>query len=224
MLIEENNGEFIKKHSFSVPFSPQIYQSVFTSSDLKILQELAENSRKSSKVGEKLSGNIQEQRVADNISQEVLSILAPHIQEYVKFETEHKKKYYNQSNQWKWGDFDYRKLNFSIDGIWFNYMTKNEFNPLHQHSGLISGILMIKVPKELSQEPITIPLESNARCPGMLEWVNTGFGAGFYRKYPVEGEIYLFPAELKHQVYPFASDVERITASFNISEINFGQD
>ena len=82
----------------------------------------------------------------------------------------------------------------------------------------------IQVPKELSQEPITIPLESNARCPGMLEWVNTGFGAGFYRKYPVEGEIYLFPAELKHQVYPFASDVERITASFNISEINFGQD
>ena len=223
MIFKEDSGEFVNEYSFILPFSPQIYQSVFTSSDLKILQDLAKNSRKSSKVGGKLSGNIQEQRVADNISQEVLSILAPHIQEYVKFETEQKKKITPKDN-WKWGDFDYRKLNFSIDGIWFNYMTKNEFNPLHQHSGLISGILMIKVPKELSQEPITIPLESNARCPGMLEWVSTGFGAGFYRKYPVEGEIYLFPAELKHQVYPFASDVERIKASFNISEINFGQD
>ena len=223
MLIEKDNGEFVKEHSFSIPFSPQIYQSVFTSSDLKILQELAENSRKSSKVGGKLSGNIQEQRVADNISQEVLSILAPHIQEYVKFETEQLKKI-TPKDHWKWGDLDYRKLNFSIDGIWFNYMTKNEFNPLHRHSGLISGILMIKVPKELSQEPITIPLESNARCPGMLEWVSTGSGAGFSRKHPIEREIYLFPAELKHQVYPFVSDVERITASFNISEINFGQD
>ena len=223
MLIEEDSGEFVNEHSFILPFSSQIYQSVFTLSDLKILQELAENSRNSSKVGEKLSGNIQEQRVADNISQEVLSILAPHVQEYVKFETEQKKKITPKDN-WKWKDFNYSELNFSIDGIWFNYMTKNEFNPLHQHSGLISGILMLKVPKEISQEHITIPLESNARCPGMLEWVSTGSGAGFYRKHPIEGEIYLFPAELKHQVYPFVSDVERITASFNISEINFGQD
>ena len=58
----------------------------------------------------------------------------------------------------------------------------------------------------------------------MLEWVSTGYGAGFYRKYPVEGEIYLFPAELKHQVYPYATDVERITSSFNISEINLSWD
>ena len=221
MLIEEDNGEFVKEHSFSIPFSPQIYQSTLSANNLQILQELAENSRKSSKVGAKLSGNIQEQRVADNVSQEVLGILAPHIKEYIKFETEHKKKYYNETNQWKWGDLNYSKLNFSIDGIWFNYMTKNEFNPMHLHTGLISGVLMIKVPEEISQEHISIPIESNARCPGMLEWIRTGYGSGFYRKYPVEGEIYLFPSELHHQVYPYASDVERITASFNVAEINF---
>ena len=113
---------------------------------------------------------------------------------------------------------DYSKLNFSISALWFNYMTKNEFNPLHRHTGLISAVLMIKVPEEISQEHISIPIESNARCPGMLEWVSLN---RFYRQYPVEGEIYLFPADLQHQVYPFASDVERITASFNISEINF---
>ena len=105
MIFKEDSGEFVNEHSFILPFSPQIYQSVFTSSDLKILQDLAKNSRKSSKVGGKLSGNIQEQRVADNISQEVLSILAPHIQEYVKFETEQKKKITPKDN-WKWGDFD----------------------------------------------------------------------------------------------------------------------
>jgi len=222
MIIENGNGEFVKEHTFNLPFSPPIYQSVLTLSNLKVVQNLAESSRKGNKVGAKLSGNIKEQRVANDVSQELLSILAPHIQEYIKFETEQKKKL-TPKNNWKWGDFDYNQLNFSVDGIWFNYMTKNEFNPLHQHSGIISGILMIKVPEDISQEHINISLESNARCPGMLEWVSTGFGAGFHRKYPVEGEIYLFPSELKHQVYPFASDVERITASFNISEINFGK-
>ena len=202
--IKEDNGEFVKEHSFSLPFSPQIYQSTFNSSDLKILQELSEDTRNSINWGKNLSGNIQEQRALESMSQEIFYILAPHIQEYVKFENEE--------------DLNYNKLNFSMSSFWFNYMTKNEFNPLHEHGGIISGVLMIKVPEEISQEPINIPVESNARCPGMLEWV---FGSRFYRKYPVEGEIYLFPANLKHQVYPYASDVERITASFNISEINF---
>ena len=202
---EIKDGEFVKDHRFLFPFSPQIYQSTFTSSDLNILQELAENSRNSIRWGNSLSGNIQEQRVVESMNQEVLSILAPHIQEYIKFESEEE-------------NLNYNNLNFAISSFWFNYMRKNEFNPLHAHSGFISGVLMIKVPEEISQEHISIPIESNARCPGMLEWVSLN---RFYRQYPVEGEIYLFPANLQHQVYPFASDVERITASFNISEIDF---
>ena len=198
------DGEFVKDHRFIFPFSPQIYQSKFTSSNLKILQELSEDTRNSIKWGENLSGNIQEQRALESMSQEIFHILAPHIQEYVKFEKEEEENVNN--------------LNFAISSFWFNYMTKNEFNPLHAHTGVISGVLMIKVPEEISQEPINIPVESNARCPGMLEWIS---GNRFYRQYPVEGEIYLFPADLQHQVYPFASDVERITASFNISEIDF---
>ena len=221
-MIEETNGEFVKEHTIRLPFSPPIYQSKFNSSELKVLQELAEDTRNSFRLGNKLSGNIQEQRAVESLEQNIFYILAPHIREYVKFFTEKIKLsgntgYDTDDNEIR----DYSKLNFSLSALWFNYMTKNEFNPMHLHTGLISGVLMIKVPEEISQEHISIPIESNARCPGMLEWIRTGYGSGFYRKYPVEGEIYLFPSELHHQVYPYASDVERITASFNVAEINF---
>ena len=107
MIIKEDSGEFVKEHSFRLPFSPAIYQSKFSSSDLKILQELAENSRNSFPLGKNLSGNIQEQRAVENMDQEVLSILAPHIKEYIKFQSEE--------------ELDFTKLNFSMSALWFNY-------------------------------------------------------------------------------------------------------
>ena len=36
---------------------------------------------------------------------------------------------------------------------------------------------------------------------------------------PKTGDIFIFPAELKHTVYPFTSDVERVTMSFNVFDI-----
>ena len=38
---------------------------------------------------------------------------------------------------------------------------------------------------------------------------------------PKTGMIFLFPAHLRHTVYPFKSDVERITMSFNLSNVKF---
>ena len=35
------------------------------------------------------------------------------------------------------------------------------------------------------------------------------------------GDMILFPGEMKHAVYPFKSDVERITLSFNIADFGW---
>ena len=72
---------------------------------------------------------------------------------------------------------------------------------------------MIKVPKEIENEYYTHPVDTNVRCPGYLEWVSD---TGSHKVVPKEGDIYLFDARLRHLVYPFESDVERITSSFNV--------
>ena len=38
---------------------------------------------------------------------------------------------------------------------------------------------------------------------------------------PKVGDMILFPGEMKHAVYPFKSDVERITLSFNIADFGW---
>ena len=59
-------------------------------------------------------------------------------------------------------------------------------------------------------------------CNGQLEFVyaDDGFNySGTYKVIPKTKQIYLFPASLRHTVYPFTSDVERVTLSFNVYNI-----
>jgi len=227
MNIENKNGEFVKEHSILLPFSPPIYETVLNANDLKFIQEYAELSRTAFHVGDMLSGNIAEQRGSDiendEMREKMIDILLPHIQEYFKICQIQERQQLPQLEKEKNNPLpDYSKIKFHLgNGTWFNFMRANEFNPLHCHSGVINGIVMVQIPEEISSEVRTVPMASNARCPGQLEWVHGSWGAGAYRKYPVTGELYMFPAQLRHQVYPFTSDVERITMSWNVFDIKF---
>lgn len=237
MLTEINNGEFVKSHSIFRPFGPRIYKGHISADELKFIQDFAELARTAPATGAFLSGNIKDQKSSNTGNKEkeneIINILFPHIQEWYKIENDDRKYFLDKDDPdlHKIENVDYNSLQFHTGtGTWFNYMKANEFNPLHAHSGDLSGILMVKVPQEIEREREVFKVESNARCPGMLEWVQGDFGAGAYRTYPVEGQIYLFPASLRHQVYPYQSDVERITMSWNVfepqfktkPEINFG--
>ena len=62
-------------------------------------------------------------------------------------------------------------------------------------------------------------------CSGQLEFIHGEDGfeySGSFKVVPKTGELYLFPATLRHTVYPFTSDVERITMSFNVHNIQKG--
>jgi|TARA_X000001036_G_scaffold69717_1_gene61035 hypothetical protein len=223
-----NDGEFVKDYETFHPFGPRIFKSKLNAEDLTFLQNFAEIARNAPSAGSSLSGNIKDQKSSHTGNKEkeqhVLNILCPYIIEWYKIEDQQRLWFLdkNDPESENLKNVDYNSINFHTGtGTWFNYMKANEFNPLHAHSGSISGIVMVKVPEEISQEPDNIKIESNARCPGMLEWVHGEFGAGAYRTYPVEGDIYLFDAKLRHQVYPFQSDVERITMSWNVFETTF---
>ena len=228
MLTEVNDGEFVESHRVLRPFGPRIYRGKLSADNLKFIQDFAELARKGQNIGDSLSGNIKDQNNSDigdkALENKIVDILIPHLQEWYKIEDTDRIHYMDEDDPEleKIKCVDYNTIRFHTGtGTWFNYMKANEFNPLHAHTGDLSGILMVKVPKEIAKEREVFEIKSNARSPGMLEWVHGEYGAGAYRIYPVEGELYLFDAQLRHQVYPFQSDVERITMSWNIFDVSF---
>ena len=208
MLIDKGDHRFI--HPWGMP----IYQGEI---DVDFFQSLAERTRENGTRDQgSLAGNIKDQFMAARGSEEeIIKLLTPHIINYLKHEFERVdqlQSFVKTELRPPMPSVDDIDFDFG-NGPWFNFMRKGEFNPLHAHNGQISGIIMIKVPKEIENEYYTHPVDTNVRCPGYLEWVSD---TGSHKVVPKEGDIYLFDARLRHLVYPFESDVERITSSFNV--------
>ena len=110
-----------------------------------------------------------------------------------------------------------------LHSLWINFQKKYEFNPLHNHSGIASFVIWLKVPFDMKDE-LNNPSTANARmkCPAHFTFVHADSLGGLSqalipvdRKY--EGMICVFPSSLYHQVYPFyTSDDFRVSISGNI--------
>ena len=102
-------------------------------------------------------------------------------------------------------------------------MKANEFNPLHSHNGEESAICMVKIPEEIKKElDNPKPDRKNFKSAGKLEFIGAGNDPP-YQATSETGYVYLFPNHMRHQVYPFHSDVERITSSWNYVNIRMDQ-
>ena len=112
---------------------------------------------------------------------------------------------------------------FFLSRWWVNYQKQHEFNPLHNHSGVYSFVIWMKIPFDY-EDQINLP-----NCKGSNHPLNSGFvfeyldilGNIKYHSYGLskgdEGNMLFFPSELHHQVYPFYNcDKTRISISGNI--------
>lgn len=106
---------------------------------------------------------------------------------------------------------------------WINLMKKGEFNPLHLHDGVVSWVAWLEVPYDLQEEIATMSTQRQQYpTASMFQFVyNKLDGALSHLNLPIDenwvGSMVMFPAYLKHQVYPFStSDGYRISISSNI--------
>ena len=110
-----------------------------------------------------------------------------------------------------------KKLNkFEMLTSWIVRQFENEYNPIHWHTGHISGVGYLKMPKSVGE-----PLQKNkVQNPnGQIELIhgNKIFLSDPIIKFkPEVGNFYLFPNYMMHTVYPFSnSKEERRSISFN---------
>ncbi len=117
----------------------------------------------------------------------------------------------------------YKKPNLSnnpsaiMESCWVVSQKAGEWNYLHSHAGNISGVLYLKIPKNMAEG--LDKDDRKARLAGAICF--TEGGGNPYKKsshsiLPKVGDLYLFPSDLLHTVYPFFGYEERRSFSFNI--------
>tara|TARA_B100001996_G_scaffold228066_1_gene175700 strand:- start:42 stop:746 length:705 start_codon:yes stop_codon:yes gene_type:complete len=120
--------------------------------------------------------------------------------------------------------FSDHKINgLYMKSFWVNFSKQHEFNPVHDHNGVLSFVLWMKIPtKWQEQHELPISSDSSLPCASNFQFFyNDIFGStrGVVVEMDpmMEGCILMFPSILQHQVYPFYnSDGYRISISGNL--------
>jgi len=124
--------------------------------------------------------------------------------------------YNNAMKQWKETN-EKAPSTYFLEKLWINYQGPNEFNPPHSHGGALSFVIFAKIPIELRAENQNY--KGLSAGPGGITFL---YGDTDDRcitnhsVFPEVGDMYIFPAWVKHWVYPFKSDCTRISISGNV--------
>ena len=112
-----------------------------------------------------------------------------------------------------------KKPEYILSALWINHQKQHEYNPPHDHDGKLSFVIYLQIPEELKKEQKEYKGKSCG--PGGIQFV---YGDGprdcvtYQSFFPQEGEMYIFPAWLKHWVAPYKSDCTRISVSGNFHD------
>ena len=112
---------------------------------------------------------------------------------------------------------------YFLSKMWVNYQKQCEYNPLHDHTGVYSFVIWMKIPtKQEEQDKISFSSEANTKKNSTFQMLyNNILGQPttmtYYMNPECEGTMFFFPSQLQHQVYPFYNcDEDRISISGNI--------
>ena len=189
------------------PFGPSVAQIQLSNEMIGNLNshidKIIENEKVSKKldVGHTLAGNVkQEFYLEPEIlkSSGLLNLLASSTKKWIQFSQKMEIKEFNIISSWVVRQFE------------------NEYNPVHYHSGHISGVGYLKLPNDYGK---TIQSNKKKNLNGQLSLIHGSkmFNSeSVFEIKPKVGDFYLFPNYMMHTVYPFTdTNEERRSVSFN---------
>ena len=153
-----------------------------------------------------LAGHLKEEYELDK--NKVFALLFPYLNSYAQAFHEHRKARLTNG--------------FEIKSAWINRQKKNEFNPPHTHDDDLSFVIYTKIPDGLEEECRSSV--HNSPGPGCITFDFNIPGGSFNNLFlnthahlPSVGDMFIFPAQLPHWVYPFkTTEGERVSISGNI--------
>ena len=104
--------------------------------------------------------------------------------------------------------------------LWVNFQKKYEFNPLHDHGGMFSFVIWMKIPYDYENEKELpwVKGSNSEQTVGNFALVDRSMHSQiFFMNKDIEGHCVFFPSNFYHMVYAFyTSDEERVSISGNI--------
>ena len=201
--------EIIKESEMQIlrPFGPSVGKIKIPQKLIETLNNYADkiidDEKKSRELdwGKNLAGNVrQEFKLEEDFVKKSgwLDFLAQAVQNWIK----------NSQNQ--------KITSFHVMNSWIIRQFKNEYNPIHWHSGHVSGVGYLKVPENLGKSSQEIKGDNTNGCLELIHGSRMFLSQSKLTIKPEVGIFYLFPNYLMHSVYPFIdSDEERRSISFN---------
>ena len=171
-----------------------------------LIQEALKNEKDFS---DKLAGQIKKET---GYSEESRNKIIPHLSPYLGLYNEAFQRYHNKK-------FEYGAPEYALTALWANYQRQHEFNPPHDHDGKLSFVIYLSIPDKLKEE--NKKYKGRSCGPGGIQFM---YGDGvrdcitYMSDFPEEGDMFIFPAWLKHWVCPFQSDCVRISVSGNVHD------
>ena len=100
-----------------------------------------------------------------------------------------------------------------VKSSWAVCQFENDYNPIHWHDGHLSGVMYTKITQDFGSSYKTVNKNGNiAFIHGSTQLT----AASVYDVRPEVGDLFIFPSNLMHTVYPFFSEEERRSVSFNV--------
>ena len=184
---------------------------------MKRLQNYIETAKKDTTktIKEDLAGNISKSLVLEDKDNWFFqSVLVPLVQQFVtSYPTFLSTAFVPESSS----------LPFLLSNFWVNFQKQHEFNPPHNHGGVWSFVIWVKIPTDW-REQHALPISANSSLPKASDFdFHYTSMLGDINKYTYqldktqEGSMLFFPAKLMHEVYPFYNcNKERVSISGNI--------
>ena len=101
----------------------------------------------------------------------------------------------------------------NIKNFWVVRQYNSEYNPIHFHDGHISGVGYLKIP------PFRSSSKKLVKTDGSIDFISGNkmlLSESIHNHQPKTGDVILFPHYLMHTAYPFKSNGERRSFSFNL--------
>ena len=144
-------------------------------------------------------------------SEESKNKILPQLSQYIGVYDQAYQRYVNKPYE--------KKPEYVLSALWINYQKPNDFNPPHDHDGKLSFVIYCSIPDEIKKEHAAYRGKSCG--PGGIQFIygNGPRDAITYMSFPPEeGDMFIFPAWLKHWVAPYKSNCTRISVSGNFHD------
>ena len=107
-----------------------------------------------------------------------------------------------------------------ILNLWVVRQFKGEYNPIHYHTGDLSGVGYLTLPKNMTKNNLV--KNKKLKTNGTIDFINgqkAFLSNSIYNLIPKIGDLIIFPNYLMHTAYPFNINGERRSFSFNVKII-----